>query len=431
MRIITVAGVMALGLGLGTLAVLGPFADRAAAPTGTNWYSSLASASLREVASLAERLAKPKPSATEVPVVTALTSAEARAAKPQTAPASDVNESQTLAFLSQPSALTQAADARIIEKPWTAQVTVASDAAPRKMTSSKPTTEEQRYELVRDIQRELKRVGCYEGAADGQWSGATKRAMGTFTDRVNASLPFEQPDLILLTLVKGQRGMTCGKDCPSGQGFDDGGRCTPNSVLARGDHARPDGTKNASAGAAAARPRETKPANRETASTAWTTTVVRTPTETGSAGALMSVAALPATAAAPKQPEPQLAPVVAEASVTVRTGSPLPGRMAIGGPLLAATVTPDAEDAAPVTSAALPAAAPLAVVVPKVRSDRTSAPRARPASLPLARAPKHAHEATGVHRPPPPTYRGYVQRPPSRSSRGDSYVYQLVRPPGT
>ena len=69
-----------------------------------------------------------------------------------------------------------------------------------------------REELVRNLQREFKRVGCYHGDVDGSWGVGSKRAMGAFTDRVNASLPVEQPDFILLTLLQGQSGAICGKD---------------------------------------------------------------------------------------------------------------------------------------------------------------------------------------------------------------------------
>lgn len=89
-----------------------------------------------------------------------------------------------------------------------------------------------RYELVRSIQRELKRVGCYTGEVDGDWGPASRRAMNGFTDRVNATLPTTQPDFILLTLLQGQQGSVCGRLCPAGQSPSDTGRCLPNAVLA-------------------------------------------------------------------------------------------------------------------------------------------------------------------------------------------------------
>lgn len=90
-----------------------------------------------------------------------------------------------------------------------------------------------RQDLVRSLQRELRRVGCYYGEVDGDWGAGSRRAMIQFTERVNASLPTEQPDFILLTLVQGQTGTVCGRGCPSGQSLGDTGRCLPNAVVAQ------------------------------------------------------------------------------------------------------------------------------------------------------------------------------------------------------
>ena len=45
--------------------------------------------------------------------------------------------------------------------------------------------------LARDLQRELRRVGCYSGDLNGVWSMTSRRAMKAFTDRVNAALPVD------------------------------------------------------------------------------------------------------------------------------------------------------------------------------------------------------------------------------------------------
>ena len=90
-----------------------------------------------------------------------------------------------------------------------------------------------RASLSQELQRELRRVGCYDGQINGSWTPATRKAMKAFTDRVNATLPVEKPDYILLTLVKGQQDTVCGKSCPAGQGMSDDGRCLPNAILAQ------------------------------------------------------------------------------------------------------------------------------------------------------------------------------------------------------
>ena len=63
--------------------------------------------------------------------------------------------------------------------------------------------------LVRAIQNELTRVGCYAGPVDGSWSKPTRAAMSAFTDRANARLPVDRPDDALLSLVKGSKPGPC------------------------------------------------------------------------------------------------------------------------------------------------------------------------------------------------------------------------------
>jgi peptidoglycan hydrolase-like protein with peptidoglycan-binding domain len=89
-----------------------------------------------------------------------------------------------------------------------------------------------RDELVRTMQRELQRVGCYAGEIDGNWGSGSRRALATFMDRLNASLPADQPDSAALALVGAQSGIVCGRACPGGQTLD-GERCVLNAVLAR------------------------------------------------------------------------------------------------------------------------------------------------------------------------------------------------------
>jgi Putative peptidoglycan binding domain len=64
--------------------------------------------------------------------------------------------------------------------------------------------------LTREIQRELKRLGCYDGEANGRWNAQSRLAMQAFVDRVNAKLPVERPDYVLLRLAQGHQGTACG-----------------------------------------------------------------------------------------------------------------------------------------------------------------------------------------------------------------------------
>lgn len=157
--------------------------------------------------------------------------------------------------------------------------------------------------IGRELQKELKRVGCYEGELNGAWTPLTRLAMKSFTDRVNATLPVDEPDSILLTLVQAYQDRVCGKPCPTGQGMNDAGRCVPNAILAR--------SSKKPAPVVAAVPLEPKPAP---AITGWSTTTTTMPTATAGV--------VPPAMAAPHLPGAQ--PPAA---------APLPGdRMALAGP---------------------------------------------------------------------------------------------------
>lgn len=99
--------------------------------------------------------------------------------------------------------------------------------------SSRPADPATRFQLARDLQQELQRVGCYQGELTGTWNAATRRAMATFMDRANAVLPFDKPDYVLLALVQSHKEIACAAPCPSGQSVDEGGRCVPNAVIAQ------------------------------------------------------------------------------------------------------------------------------------------------------------------------------------------------------
>ncbi|HJZ30220.1 MAG TPA: hypothetical protein VKF35_03900 [Hyphomicrobiaceae bacterium] len=88
-------------------------------------------------------------------------------------------------------------------------------AAPAPVTAAAPRVSD-RAGLARELHKELKRVGCYGGDVNGPWSSASRQAMRRFTDRVNAKLPVDEPDPILLRLVAGQTQTVC-SPCPPAQ----------------------------------------------------------------------------------------------------------------------------------------------------------------------------------------------------------------------
>lgn len=87
----------------------------------------------------------------------------------------------------------------------TAEVVIRStaDTQTEKRTSAN-------VDLARAIQGQLARVGCYSGPINGMWSEASQSAMKDFNARVNASLPVEQPDEVLLALVENYKDNACG-----------------------------------------------------------------------------------------------------------------------------------------------------------------------------------------------------------------------------
>jgi hypothetical protein len=84
---------------------------------------------------------------------------------------------------------------------------------------------------VQELQRELKRLGCYLQEINGEWTPASRRAMRDFTERVNAVLPLDAPDPVLLALLRSERKPVCGDTCPEGQVLTKDNRCLPSALL--------------------------------------------------------------------------------------------------------------------------------------------------------------------------------------------------------
>jgi peptidoglycan hydrolase-like protein with peptidoglycan-binding domain len=140
--------------------------------------------------------------------------------------------------------------------------------APAAQTHRASVLPPDRGTLARELQQELRRVGCYDGEINGAWTPRTRKAMKAFTDRVNATLPIDEPDYILLSLVQGHQERACGKPCPAGQALaEDSSRCLPKAIIAQG-------ARKAVPVAVAAAPQRPMPApaRPEPAVTAWTAT---------------------------------------------------------------------------------------------------------------------------------------------------------------
>jgi hypothetical protein len=87
-----------------------------------------------------------------------------------------------------------------------------------------------RPRLASALQRELLRVGCYDREINGVWTTSSRMAMQTFLERVNAALPFDEPDVILLSLVQAHKGTVCGTSCSTGETLTHSEQCPPNPL---------------------------------------------------------------------------------------------------------------------------------------------------------------------------------------------------------
>lgn len=82
--------------------------------------------------------------------------------------------------------------------------------------------------VTRAVQTELKRAGCYSGLVNGVWTASTRAAMGEFTARVNAQLPVDRADPVLLALLETHNKISCTAECNAGA---DGGKgCVPRGA---------------------------------------------------------------------------------------------------------------------------------------------------------------------------------------------------------
>ena len=156
--------------------------------------------------------------------------------------ATDKETTATLALRQQDVMVPTAASAvRLVQGPPTEPsailpepTTLITDRHPvrRPITLNQPAKPRGREAVARELQRELRRVGCYAGQLHGLWTASTRWAMRAFNDRVNAVLPTDEPDGVLLALVQAQPAKVCGTPCPTGQGLSSSGRCVPDAILA-------------------------------------------------------------------------------------------------------------------------------------------------------------------------------------------------------
>jgi hypothetical protein len=86
-------------------------------------------------------------------------------------------------------------------------------------------------DLVRELQHELTRIGCYAGDVNGIWTPSTRRAMDALIERANAKLPTTRPEPVHLALAQGQQVRLCDR-CAGGEHSKSGASCANPAAVA-------------------------------------------------------------------------------------------------------------------------------------------------------------------------------------------------------
>ncbi|MGF1650604.1 MAG: peptidoglycan-binding protein [Hyphomicrobiaceae bacterium] len=102
---------------------------------------------------------------------------------------------------------------RVAEIGFTARTLIAAGtvhAIPKRVSSVAPGDAETREAVVRSLQFELRRAGCYNGAIDGAWTPSTRAAADDLVLSSNSKLPTTEPDYVLLALARRAGDGSCG-----------------------------------------------------------------------------------------------------------------------------------------------------------------------------------------------------------------------------
>jgi hypothetical protein len=130
----------------------------------------------------------------------------------------------TVAYVAWPAAPEVPADAVVVEGPVFTPVAMTPAAsvpvaAERPSAPNEPARSESRFNdtlnVTRAVQRQLKRAGCYDGPVNGVWNVPTRNGMAAFTERVNAQLPVDRADPVLLVLLETHNTTSCTGDAPA------------------------------------------------------------------------------------------------------------------------------------------------------------------------------------------------------------------------
>lgn len=295
-----------------------------------------------------------------------------------------------------------------IARPWRTIVTGANTNAAPVLNSAAPAKHDYdaRYRLIRDLQAELKRVGCYTGNIDGDWGPGSRYAASNFLRKVNATLPIRNPDYILLSLVRGHPDRACGINCPSGQTLGSDGRCIASVIAQRTQRTNSPPPSKPGLRVHDALPASDKPARETRIVGAQGDDTIVAPTPR-----LVRRPDVAKVNQQPAQPPPPASTLqrwgTADSRAVMPRREPLPGRMSIGAPLLPTnappaplvTAAPPTPEKAPPQLARLQQQARLTNESDRFGVVRPNGQRAREGQV----AKRHPAKSTGLNRAKVPT----------------------------
>lgn len=97
-------------------------------------------------------------------------------------------------------------------------------ALPQTVDQPETTETEPDLEAVRAVQKELNRLGCSVGRADGVWGAGSRRALGLFRRHSGAQLAALEPTADVLNALRARKARVCPLACGRDQ-EEKGGRC--------------------------------------------------------------------------------------------------------------------------------------------------------------------------------------------------------------
>ena len=255
---------------------------------------------------------------------------------------------------------------------------VEPEARPDVGERQRVVTAEASKALVRNIQTELQRVGCYTGGAHGNWDMPTQMALAAFNEVVKVQIGSSGPEYVHLTLLQGHGTRACARPCTVEDGLK---ACVPRPAVAK---ARPAGApRSPAAESDVARPEAPRVAAAPLPPAAVPTppspVLIREGSWRPATGAMPPAAPPPA-----QSNPPPASPAAPQLAAAPPSAAPLPGRSALGGPSPATDPVIDRRDqpslppAAIAPTAAGPAAPPTAArpgAAPRRETRETSQAR--------------------------------------------------------